>query len=276
MSASPRSPTWVPVAGVAAGACLAAAGLWWMNVRSLDEQIRRTRADVKKLTVGKQLPPSEQVMAYLTQRHQALEWRYQQRADLVALAPSAAASSSDPQLFYQEQFHELQRTLERLAAAKSLSTPELLGFPKEVPPPETVPRFLAQVGLIREASALIIEQELGTVISAKVEDPETILNDDGTATFLVRAPVRLRYSGSLSQLMGLLGTLGRSRPLVDLQALRVTGGAAASDILDVELRLARYLAVNTPAATTAPPPEGRSPARTGTNRRRPASEAQTP
>ena len=261
----------VPLIGaMVAGAAVAGAIGWRLNLQAMDERIKDKHSALKKLVLSGRIPPNEEVQAYLTSRQSAIERRYQHWLALVASPPIAEAAVADPQLYFQEQFHEVQRTLERLAAARSMAVPEQLGFPKELPPSDTVPRLLAQLSLIQEAATLIFEQGVIELSSLKVEDPQSVSGEETEAPFLVQLPVRVRLHATLPQLMKVLGAIQRASPLIDVQAVHVlpaavsssevagagqptpplkdaAGGQAAppaialNDSLDVELTLARYL-----------------------------------
>jgi len=260
------------------GASLAAVVGWRLALRAMDDRIKEKRSSLKKLMLSGRIPPNEEVMAYLTARQGAVEQRYQRWFELVASPPVAAGASADPQLYFQEQFHEVQRTLERLAAARTLPVPELLGFPKELPPSDTVPRLLVQLSLIQETSTLIFEQGVAGLASFKIEDPEVVSESAADAGFLVRLPVRVRLSASLPQLMKVLGAIHRVTPLMDVDAVRVVavppapagpspGQAEAApapdrngpDALEVELRLSRYLVTTSQEPRAEEAATGREP-----------------
>ena len=269
---APRRPiAWIPLVGaMVAGAALAAAIGWRLSLRAMDDRIKDKRSTLKKLVLSGRIPPNEEVMAYLTARQGAIEQRYGHWLERIASPPLTTGASADPQLYFQEQFHEVQRTLERLAAARSVAVPELLGFPKELPPSDTVPRLLVQLSLIQATASLIFEQEVFGVTSFKIEDPEAGVTETGGEGFLTRLPVRVRLNASLPQLTKVLGAIARVTPLVDVDALRIVsvpppaGGASPGPAeaalppgggtpgsLDVEMRLSRYLV----AAFQEPPPE---------------------
>jgi hypothetical protein len=238
------------MAAVVAGAALAAAAAWWANLQAIDGAIQTTRSTIKKLTLSGGVVPNQEVMDYLSARGQSLEARYNRWLALVTSPPPAEAASADPQLYFQERFHEVQRTLERLATARGLPVPEQLGFPKELPPSDTVTRLLIQLSLIEETAALMLEQPVTALSSFKVEDPEPVPEEDDGGTLAVRLPVRVRLSCSLAQLLKILGTIQRIRPVVDVRALRIQPvasaeqpppGGAGAGILEAEMVLARYL-----------------------------------
>ena len=254
---APRPPiAWPPLlAATLAGATLAGIIGWRLNLQGIDVQITSTRAALKKLTLSGGIPPTQEVMDYLTAHQLSLERRYQHWLKAVAAPPLADAAAADPQLYFQERFHEMQRTVERLAAARGVPVPEQLGFPKELPPSETVPRLLAQVGLLEDITSLVLEQGVSALTSVKVEDPEPVPGSSGDAAFLVRLPVRVRLTGSLPQVVKVLGAVDRARPLIDVRALRMAPGSSA-ERLDIELVLARYLVLE--AAPDAAAPEAAS------------------
>ena len=159
----------------------------------------------------------------------------------VVVPPITEVSGSDPQLFFQERLHEVQRTLERLAAARGLATPEQLGFPKELPPTDTVPRLLVQLALIEDAAKVVLSQQITLLTSFKVQDPETVAEADSEQIFLLRLPVRVRLQGSLPAVMQVLGALQHARPIIDLQGVQLTTASENPDELEVELVLSRYL-----------------------------------
>ena len=255
--ASPKPPVaWGPVLGaLIVGASIAGVIGWRLNLRSLEDQIRAKQKAVKKLTITGGVAPNEDVMAYLTSRQASLEQRYQSWLQLVSAPPLAEAAQADPQLYFQERFHEVQRTLERLSTARGITVPEQLGFPKELPPTDTVPRLLFQLSLIPELSELMLEQGVTVLSSLKVEDPEPVVDAEGdnTDAFLMRLPVRVRLTGSLSSVMKVLGSIHRAKPLIDIRSLHLApasaeGQAAGSDQLEAELLLARYLVLSSSAA----------------------------
>ena len=256
MAASRQPVAWGPVLGaLVIGASIAGIVAWRLNLRSLEEQIRAKQKAVKKLTISGGVSPNEDVMAYLTSRQAALEQGYQSWLQLVSVPPLAEAAQADPQLYFQERFHEVQRTLERLSAARGIAVPEQLGFPKDLPPTDTVPRLLAQLSLIQEASEAILEQGVSVLSSLKVEDPEPVADAEGDATeaFLTRLPVRIRLTGSLPSVMKVLAAIHRAKPLIDLRSLHLApaasdGSSAGPDQLEAELLLARYLVLPSSAA----------------------------
>ena len=162
MAQVPRRPVaWGPLIGaLVVGAAGASFMAWKFNLQFIDGQINDKQTALKKLAVIGRIPPNQEVMDYLTARQTALENRYQHWIAVVAALPVAEAASADPQLAFQERFHAVQRTLERLATARSMPVPEELGFPKELPPTETVPRLLTQLELIEESAGLILEQRV--------------------------------------------------------------------------------------------------------------------
>jgi hypothetical protein len=246
MAAQRSIPVTVLVGAIAATGAAALAAGWWMNLRALEARIAESDASVKKLSVGKRIPPSRDVLAYVTTRQAATDERYRQWVSTVAAAPVAAAAGDDLQVFFQERVHEVQRTLERLAAARRQNVPEQLGLPKELPPAETVPRLLTQLALVQEAAELIFEQDVAGLASFKLEDPDIIPTDDHLRALLVRAPVRVRFSATLPQLMHVLEAMERARPLIAIRSMQLLGAAPAAGepgaSLEVELVMARHVA----------------------------------
>ena len=270
------------VAAMAVGASVAAAIFWRLNLSAIDSQVTAKTGALKKLVLSGKIPPNDEVMEYLTSRQDLLKRRYQDWLTRVVPPPVAEAAGADPQLYFQEQFHEVQRTLERLATARAMAAPEQLGFPKELPPSDTVPRLLIQLSLIKEAAALIFEQGVAAVASFKIEDPQPVVQPDGAEPFLIRLPVRVRVSASLPQLMKVLGVIQRASPLIDVLAIRISPAtaqasapaetpattAAAIDSLEVELLLSRYLVTAEPReppgdeeAADVPKPKSSKPAK---------------
>ena len=294
MAQMPTRPmAWGPLfVSMAVGVALAGIIGWRINLQSLDEQIKSKQGALKKLTLSGGILPNQEVMDYLVARQTALEQRYQRLVQTVAAPPVADAAKADPQLYFQEQFHEVQRTLERLAAARGIAVPEQLGFPKELPPSDTVPRLLVQLSLMQEAAEVILEQGITVLSSLKVEDPETVPDDENTGAFLIRLPVRVRFAGSLPSLLKVLSAIQRSSPLIDVRSLHLlpasmqsnapsaaapaqtnasspTGQAKAPvqtvakasnpDQLEVELLLARYLVSTSEPAPDAAEAAGNAP-----------------
>ncbi len=239
---NPRAVKWAPVIGaMVAGAAAMGVLAWRVNLRTIDRQVQQKHGALKKLVLSGGIPPNQEVMDYLTARQESLDARYRHWLEAVTVPEAAEAVSADPQLYFQEQFHDMQRTLERLATARKLPVPEPLGFPKELPPSDTVPRLLVQLVMIQDAAALMLQQGVGTVASFKVEDPEPVPEEDGGAPFLTRLPLRVRLTSSLQQLMKILAALERAAPLIDVRAVRVAASTTLPETLDVELVLARYL-----------------------------------
>jgi hypothetical protein len=252
--AQPRAVPMGPlVAAMVVGAAVAGGIFWRLNLSAIDSQITAKTGALKKLVLSGKIPPNDEVMEYLTSRQDSLKRRYQEWLQRVASPPVAEAAGADPQLYFQEQFHEVQRTLERLATARAMAAPEQLGFPKELPPSDTVPRLLIQLSLIKEAAALIFEQGVAAVTSFKIEDPQPVVRPEGAEPFLIRLPVRVRVNASLPQLMKVLGVIQRAAPLIDVLAVRIApaeasvgAAGAATDSLEVELLLSRYLVTAEP------------------------------
>lgn len=246
-------PSWAAVGGLLL--LLAAGGGWFawkMRLQAIDGALEDKRAALKTLHLSGRLPPNREVVEYLKGRSAALEARYQAGLKLATVSAALGQGQADPQLYFQQRVHEVQRTLERLAAARGMKTPEQLGLPKELPPVDVVPRLLLQLELIQDASELVVAQGIGQLVSVKVEDPQNVAaaGEDGES-FLMRLPVRLRLNCSLDTLVKVLGVLDRAKPMVDLQALLLRQPSDAAD-LDVELVLARYVA-------TAPDVEDKTP-----------------
>lgn len=244
-------------------AAVAGVMVWRFSLADLARQTTDKRSVLKKLMLSGGIPPTQEVMEYLSKRQEALERSYQSLVAATVATPIAEAAAN-PQLYFQEQFREVQRTLERLAAARGMAVPEQLGFPKELPPTDTVPRLLIQLALIKESATLIVEQGVSALSSFKVEDPESVTEDTQSA-FLTRLPVRVRFTASLRQLMKVLAAIERVKPLIELRALRIqptavssaTGEAVLPDAsdtissaIDIELVLARYLMIAQPEELT--------------------------
>lgn len=285
--AQPRPPiAWPPLlAATVAGAALAGVIGWRLSLQSLDAQIRAKRAALKKLALSGGIPPTQEVMDHLTAHQLSLDRRYQHWLKAVTAPPLADAAQADPQLYFQEHLHEVQRTLDRLSAARGVPVPEQLGFPKELPPSDTVPRLLAQLSLIEEVTTLLFEQDVPVVSSLKVEDPEPVPDRQDGSAFLLRLPIRVRLSASLPHVMKALGALQRARPLIDVRALRVrpasTGGSggASAERLEAELVLARYLVVEEaaePARAESETPKAAKPSPTAKPRARRAPSRAKP
>lgn len=245
MAATARPVAWGPIAAaMLLGAAVAGIAAWNIGLRAVAGQVAQKRADLKKLAVTGRVPPNEDVSRYLKSRQDKIDAQYQYWLDRVAAPPMTAAAAADPQLFFQEQVHGLQRTLERLATARNAKTPEQLGFPKELPPTDTVPRLLAQLAVLESVAELAYERGITDVASLKIEDPEPLPESEG---FITRVPVRARLTASLPQIMDLLAALQRQKPLIDVTSVRLTRPDAGP--LDAELVLTRYL-----VAQGAPPP----------------------
>jgi hypothetical protein len=248
------------------GAGAAGLAAWRMNLQGLESQVKDKRSLLKKLVLSGGIPPNEEVMAYLQGRQSALAERYQQRVKQVAAPPLAEAAKADPQLYFQQQVHDVQRTLERLATARDIPVPAQLGFPKELPPSDTVPRLLVQLSLMQDVAALVFEQGLTGLSSLKVEDPESVPEEGGEATFLIRLPVRLRLTATLPELMKVLAALERVDPLIDVRSIRAqtaaSGGADTVEPATGPVRSrqgARTYSVGPPRAPRAERVAGRRP-----------------
>lgn len=221
--------------------------LWRVRLQTLAREISAKKASLKTLHLSDQLPPNPEVVSYLKQRTALLEEKYQAALSRIAPPLDLSQAQGDTQLLFQERSHEVQRTLERLATARSMTAPTQLGFPKDLPPPEAVPRFLVQVSVIEQTAELLMAiPGVTQVESFKVEDPQTVLGAEGDEdVFLTCLPVRIRLTCPLDVLVKALGALDRADPLVDLQGLRLAalsgeGGEEAKD-LAVELVVARYV-----------------------------------
>lgn len=235
------------VAALMVGAALAGAVAWRLNLQSIDRQIVDKRSGLKKLMLTGKIPPNNEVQAYLALRQDALQQQYLRWRDMVAVPAVTGAAATDAQLFFQEQFHEVQRTLERLAAARNATVPEVLGFPKELPPSDMVPRLLAQLSLLEALAQVLYEQGIVDITALKIEDPQPVTPAQGEAPFLVQTPVRVRANATLSQFVKGLAALDRARPIIDVLGIKSVpqdGG----DLLEVELVLARYVVASTTAA----------------------------
>lgn len=241
--AAPMPLAWRPLAaGAAVSVVLIGLIGWRLNLQHLDAQIAQKRSALKRLVLSGSIPPNQEVMDYFSARQASLEQRYRDWVTWVATPPVADAAKADPQLYFQEQFHAAQQTIERLAAARSMPAPEQLGFPKDLPPSDTVPRLLVQSSLVQEAADLAFQHGVTSVSSFKVEDPEPVEEEAEEDAFLTRAPVRVRLRSSLPRLMHVLGALHAAKPLIDLQLLRIQP-ESGTELLDVELRLSRYLMI---------------------------------
>ena len=271
MTPSKPMPLGAMLTAVLAGAALTSFVVWRANMASLEHAVNAKRAAVKKLALSGGIPPTQDVMDYLTERQQALEQRYNGWLEAIAAPEAAEAAQADPQLYFQERVHDLQRSLEQLAAARQITAPTALGLPKELPPTDTVPRFLSQLQLAQQAVELVFAQDVGAVTSFKIEDPEPIPAEEGSDTFLLVLPVRIRFAGTLDQTMKVLGALDRVRPLIDVRSVKLAPAADTAQ-LDAELLLARY----TVMAVTAKPVDSetqssatkKSKRRTGKSRKR--------
>lgn len=236
---------WGPLLmALVAGAAFAGWLAWRMTLHGIEHRMTAKRSAIRKLALSGGIPPNQDVADYLAARQAAVEARYQYWLAAVAAPPLSESAQADPQLYFQERLHDLQRTFERLATARGASAPEQLGFPKELPPSDTVPRLLIQLDLIEEVAQIIYEHQVNALSSLRVEDPETVSADEDAAPFLMRLPVRVRFTGSLDQVMKILSAIERQRPLIDVRGLRVTS-AADGGALDAELTAARYLILST-------------------------------
>ena len=233
-------------AALLVGVAITSIVVWRINLEGLDRAVTAKRSAVKKLVLSGGIPPTQEVMDYLTARQQALEQRYGRWLDAIVTPPAAEAAQADPQLYFQEQVHDLQRTMDRLAAARNIPPPTPLGLPKELPPTDTVPRFLAQLQLAQQTAELIFDQDVSALTSFKVEDPQPMAPEEGSDTFLLVLPVRVRFTGALDHVMKVLGAPERVRPLIDVRSVRLATAADPS-LLDAELVVARY------TVTTATP-----------------------
>jgi hypothetical protein len=201
------------------------------------------------------------VVTYLKHRTALLEAKYEAALSRIAPPLDLGQTPGDTQLLFQERSHEVQRTLERLATARNMTAPTQLGFPKDLPPPEAVPRFLVQVSLIEQAAELLMAiPGVTQVESFKIEDPQTATWAEGDEdVFLTSLPVRIRLACPLEVLVKALGALDRADPLVDLQGLRMTavsgeGGEEVND-LSVELVVARHVVTAPNLPTTEDEPK---------------------
>lgn len=231
---------------------------WIVAVQRADREVEQKRAGLKRLHMSGRIPPNREVVDYLATRTTALETEYQAALKLIASPPADIEGKADPQLYFQQRVHEVQRTLERLATARNIEPPEQLGVPKDLPPADAVPRLLVQLALIENAAELIVPQGISKLASVKLEDPQTVAPaGEKAGVFLTRLPVRLRLTCSLDVVTKILGIVDRARPLIDLQSLRVETAEASPPPsteeqpqptavqgpheLDVELVLSRYL-----------------------------------
>ena len=242
------------------GGSIAAVLVWHLQLQVLDHEIDARRSALKRAHLTGKIPPNSEVADYLKQRTEGLKNTYESALAKIAPTPGLSEGFADPQLYFQQRVHEVQRTLERLASARKMEIPAQLGFPKELPPADAAPRLLFQLNLIEDASALIMGQNITQLVSVKVEDPEIVAPlDDTQKPFLTRLPVRIHLTCSLDTLTKVLGVLDRASPLIDLQSVRLAALPEGKD-LDAELVLARYVVavpeLEQPAADDEAPKKG--------------------
>jgi len=79
----------------------------------------------------------------------------------------------------------------------------------------------------------------------KIEDPVMVVGAD-EEPFLMRLPIRVRLSCSLSQLVHVLGAIQATNPMMDIEALKVQQGELGVD-LEAEMMLSRYLLLAAPS-----------------------------
>lgn len=241
-----KAPVGALVGATLVGALASGFVAWQVHVKAIDAQIEQKRATLEKLAVTGRIPPNQDVMDYLTARGATLQERYHYWETLAVAPLAEKGARSDPQLYFQEQLHDVQGTLERLAKARGLATPEQLGFPKELPPSDTVPRLLVQLALIEDVAKLVLTQGVTSLTSFKVDDPDPIPERESEEPFLMRLPVRVRLAGSLPVVMKVFGVLQHARPTIDVQGVRMASGSTP-DTLDVELVVSRYLVLVGPS-----------------------------
>ena len=233
-SAKPRPPFSWTAAGAVVLICASAGGIaaWAMSMREIDRQIDQTQDGLKRLHLTGRVPPNQEVLGYLEARTSALTAQYQAGLRLVAPAMSelGAGDAANPQLHFQERVHEVQRILERLAAARGMEVPLQLGFPKELPPADAVPQLLVQLDLVQDAAELIVPQAISKLASVKLEDPQAASRASEKDPFLTRLPVRLRITCTLETLTKLLGLVDRMEPLTEFQALRMRSVASEGPV----------------------------------------------
>ena len=256
---------WGPVA-IAVGATVAVLAVvsWYGSLKFFDREIQQIRADLKKSVVSGRVPPTQEVMDYLQQRQGRLQERYNYWVDFVTAPSADAAVTADLQLMFQEQLHDVQQMLQRVTAARGMTVPEQLGFPKELPPSEAAPRLLAQLTLIKDVTTILFDQGLISLNAVKLEDPETVTEQEAAETkdkdqhpFLIRLPIRVRLTATLPQVIRILGAMQQSTHLIDVRSARLLSNDT-NDHLELELILARYLqAPSLPRATTPPSTERR-------------------
>jgi hypothetical protein len=242
------------------GAALIAALGWRWQMQHLATQLKATREGLKKLALTAGVAPDRAVMAYLTRRQAACEQRYQQAVEALSPPPLPPAALADPQLFFQQRLHEMTQALERLAAAREMAVPQTLGFPKELPPPEVVPRLLVQLQLLQEAAALVVDQGVAALLSLKIDDPEPVRPPGAAEVLLTRLPVRVRLTCTLPQLLKIMAAADRAAPLMDFKEVRVAS-RSTEEALDVECVLARYLPAPAGAGADAPAGKAKEPTR---------------
>lgn len=242
IAAASRSPrvwgSWL--LGMGAGGLVVGLVVWQLNLQAIERHISAARAGSAKLVLSGRIPPNQEVLNYLQARQGTLDERYQAMVRSTLAPPLPREAMTDPQLYFQEQLHDLQRMFERASAARGLPVPEQIGFPKEVPPSDTVPRLLVQLSLIREVTALILDRGVERIVALKIEDPEAVADAQDRAGFLTRLPVRVRWTGSLAQILKILAAIHAVEPLIDVRDIRVIPGPSAG-VLEAELQLARYL-----------------------------------
>ena len=237
-----------------AAAAAIAAGVWIkMELARLDGAIAQAHAAVKTLAIGGRLPSAPDVAAYLSERGRALEAHYAAAREWLTAPSEAAAAGVDPQLYFQQRMHEVQQRLERLAVARQLSVPSMLGLPKELPPSDAVPRFLVQVRVIEElAEVVFAESGVSRIESFKVEDPQPLpAPGEEAQSFLLRLPVRVRLACPIEALAKVLGRLERVHPLINLESLHLAANGHDGEML-IDLSAARYLTTSELIDTNEP------------------------
>lgn len=254
ISESQRVFDWRPIAlAIFVIAMVGGGVVWQMECQRLEREMEEKATALKKLLLVHRIPPNRDVIRYLATRQAFMEQQQRQWLELaVAERPLGSFTGHDPQLYFQEQVHDMQGLLERLATARRTLPPEILGLPKELPPLDVVPRLLVQLSLVQNMAALIFDEGLTQLKSLKIEDPEIALGQVSTEenAVLVQLPIRMRFSGSLPQLMKVLGALQQVKPLVDLRALRL-GPSQTPDFLDVDMLVSQYFIGNKPFVTDA-------------------------
>jgi len=207
----------------------------------LDDELERKSGDIKKYIARTGALPSKESFKKLETQTFELEEKFTELMDFIDPEKTRIAeSTTEAGLYFIDKLHSSMKKFSDVAASKSISLPENLGFGDGLPKERTVDTLLRQLETVELVMGILLENDTIEFTAIKPLKSIDYIESLSKEVLYSEIPLQISVKIDTEALISLLLELKNASPVVSVKEMHIKSGDLDNGKIEASLVMSTF------------------------------------